>query len=83
MEWHLLTKWILRKIIFETVRNLQAVLSTLTKKLQSIEVHIVFDCYQNNSLEGNTMATCMKEYTAVHYKVSDATKMDHLEAKDF
>ena len=29
------------------------------------------------------MATCMKEYTAVHYKVSDATKMDHLEAKDF
>ena len=84
MEWHLVTKWILRKIIFETVMNLQAVLSTLlTKILQSIEVHIVFDCYQNNSLKGNTRATLTKEYTAVHYKVSDATKMDHLETKDF
>ena len=46
-------------------------------------MRIVFDCYQNNSLKGNTRATLTKEYTAVHYEVSDATKMDHLETKDF
>ena len=47
------------------------------------EVRIVFDRYQKNSLKGNTSAARTKGYSAVHYKVSDATKIDHLETKDF
>ena len=47
------------------------------------EVHIAFDHYQKNSLKGNTRATHAKRYSAVHYKVSDATKIDHLETKYF
>ena len=45
------------------------------------DVRIVFDRYQKNSLKGNTRATRTKGYSAVHYKVSDATKIDHLETK--
>ena len=44
---------------------------------------IVFDHYQEKSLKGGTRATRTKGYSAVHYKVSDATKIDHLKTKDF
>ena len=47
------------------------------------EVHIVFHRYQKNSLKGNTRATRTKGYLAVHYKISDTTKIDHVQAKDF
>ena len=51
------------------------------------EVCIVFDRYQKDSLKGNTRAARTaartKGYSAVHYKASNATKIDHLETKDF
>ena len=47
------------------------------------KVWIVFYHYQMISLKGNTRATRMKGYLAVHYKVSDATKIDHLKTRFF
>ena len=47
------------------------------------EARVVFDRYEKNSLKSNTRITCTKEYSSVHYKVSDATRIEHLETKNF
>ena len=84
MEKHSLTKWVLRKIIFETLRNASCFIDIIDKETAEYhEVHIVFHRYQKNSLKGDTRATRTKGYLAVHYKISDTTKIDHVEAKDF
>ena len=46
-------------------------------------VRIIFFRYQKDSLKGNTREARTKGYSAVHYKASNATKIDPLETKDF
>ena len=47
------------------------------------EVRVIFDRYETRSLRSITRTYRTKGLSAVHYKVSDATKIDHLETKQF
>ena len=47
------------------------------------EVRIIFDKYGPELLKVNTRATCTLGLSAVRYKISDNTKIGHLETKEF
>ena len=47
------------------------------------EVRMIFDRYETRSLKSITRANHTKGLSAVHYKVSDAAKIGHLETKQF
>ena len=47
------------------------------------EVRIVFDEYRSNSLKTNTRTTRAKGCSAVHYRITDWTGIEHLTTKEF
>ena len=42
------------------------------------EFHVVYDRYNSQSLKNNTTYNRKKELSAVHYKVSDTTRISYL-----
>ena len=47
------------------------------------EVRIIFDCCDTDSLKNVTRKDCTKQFNAVHYKVTDSTRIAHLNTKEF
>ena len=47
------------------------------------EVRVIFDRYDEDSLKSTTRDSRTKNYSAVHYKISDSTRIGHLKTKQF
>ena len=47
------------------------------------EVHVIFDRYDTDSLKNVTKKDRTMQFNAVHYKVTDSTRIAHLDIKEF
>ena len=81
--WQLLTKISIKKRQIQNCSDFASCFINMINHQASDydEVRVIFDRYETRSLKSITRANRTKGLSAVHYKVSDATKIGHLESK--
>ena len=72
----------------ESIENCAEFASILCKRVKNKaskfdEVRIIFDRYDVKSVKANTRAGRIKGIAPVHYKMTDSTRIRHLETKKF
>ena len=71
-----------KKVAIKTsqVRTAECFISIISSEIKEYdEVRIIFDRYDPESLKSNTRASCTLGLSAVRYKITDNTKIGHLE----